>query len=138
MTDAVFFRWTDEMSVRSKEIDQQHKQLVAILNELYQAFMNKEHTEKIGSIIGRLSDYTKYHFNTEEKYFNAFFYDDRENHFKEHQDFKDKVNEFTQKYHANSGALTYDIMNFLRSWLLNHIMKTDKKYMECFFNNGVK
>jgi hemerythrin len=39
----VFFRWTNEMSVKSQEIDQQHKQLVGILNELYQAFMDKEH-----------------------------------------------------------------------------------------------
>ena len=126
------------MSVKSEEIDQQHKQLVNILNELYQAFMDREHKEKIGTIISQLADYTKYHFNTEENYFISFNYLDREKHIKEHQDFKKKVDEFIKKYHDNSGSLTYDVMNFLRNWLNNHIMETDQKYIECFIQNGVK
>lgn len=138
MTNAVFFRWTDKMSVKSEEIDQQHKQLVNIINELYQAFMDREHKEKIGSVISQLADYTKYHFNTEENYFTSFNYSDREKHIKEHQDFRKKVDEFIKKYHDNSGSLTYDVMNFLRNWLKNHIMETDPKYIECFNQNGVK
>ena len=135
---AVFFRWTNEMSVKSQEIDQQHKQLVSILNELYQAFIDKEHIKKIGTIISKMSDYTKYHFDTEEKYFISFDFYDKGNHIMEHQDFKNKVNEFNQKYHANNGALTYDVMNFLRNWLIKHIMETDQKYIECFTKHGVK
>lgn len=138
MTKAVFFRWTDKMSVKSEEIDQQHKQLVNILNELYQAFMDREHKERIGSIISQLSDYTRYHFNTEENYFTSFNYFDREKHIKEHQDFRNKVDEFMKKYHDSIGSLTYDVMNFLRNWLNNHIMETDQKYIECFNQNGVK
>jgi hemerythrin len=138
MTTAVFFRWTDKMSVKLQEIDQQHKQLVDILNELYQAFMDKEHKEKIGSIIEKMSDYTRYHFTTEEKYFASFGFYDMENHIKEHQDFKERVNEFVLKYYVHNSALTYDVMIFLKNWLRNHIMETDQKYIECFVKNGVK
>ncbi len=135
---AVFYRWIDTMSVQSEEIDQQHKQLIEILNELYQAFVDKEHKEKIGTIINRLEEYTKYHFGTEEKYFDLFGFYDKENHIKEHQEFREKVEEFIQKYRKQSEALTYNVMVYLRNWLNNHIMGTDRKYIECFVKNGVK
>jgi len=138
MAGTVFFQWTDNMSVKSQEIDQQHKQLVDLLNELYQAFMEKEHKEKIGIIIEKMWDYTKYHFNTEEIYFSTFGYEGRAMHILEHENFRNKVNEFKQKYKANSGALTFEVVNFLRNWLMGHIMETDRKYIACFSKNSVK
>lgn len=134
----VFFRWTEKMSVNSVEIDNQHKMLVGFLNEMYQAFIDREHTEKVGPIIERLKEYALYHFDTEEKYFSAFSYDGAQKHIDEHQQFRGKVQEFVLKYRKNSNALTYDVMNFLRNWLNNHIMDTDRKYMDCFSKNGVK
>jgi hemerythrin len=138
MAEAVFFRWKDSMSVKSEEIDNQHKKLVGMLNELYMAFINKEHKEKMDAVINQLIDYTRYHFDTEEKYFIAFRYPDKENHIKEHKQFKEKINEFVKDYKANSNTLTYKVINFLRDWLMNHIMVTDMKYVECFLQNGVR
>ncbi len=135
---SVFYPWTDKMSVQSEEIDLQHKQLIDIINELYQAFMNKEHKEKISVIINRLEEYAKYHFSTEEKYFDMFDFYDKENHIKEHHNFKEKVNEFIQKYQKKNDALTYNVMLFLKNWLNGHIMGTDRKYIECFIKHGVK
>jgi len=133
-----FFRWMEKMSVNSKEIDDQHKVLVGLLNEMYQAFMDREHNEKVGIIISRMADYTQYHFETEEKYFAAFGYEDSEKHIAEHRLFKEKVDEFILKYKKHHSALTYDVMNFLRNWLNTHILDTDRKYMDCFGMNGVK
>jgi hemerythrin-like metal-binding protein len=132
-----FFKWTEKMSVGSIEIDSQHKILVGLLNELYQAFLDRDHKDKVGTIIERMAEYAKVHFDTEEKYFAEFSYSDAAGHNKEHQQFREKVNDFMVKYKSNSGALTYDVMNFLRNWLTNHIMFTDQKYMECFLRNGV-
>jgi hemerythrin-like metal-binding protein len=137
MAESVFFKWTERMSVGSVEIDQQHKKLVNMLNELYQAFIEKEHKEKIGSILDQLIDYTRVHFNTEEKYFTLFNYANKDKHIAEHQVFRKKVDEFIIKYKKNNGSLTYDVMNFLRNWLNNHIMDSDQQYIECFAKNGV-
>lgn len=134
----VFFRWTDTMSVNSVEIDNQHKVLVGLLNEMYQAFMDKAHKEKVGEIIHQMASYAGHHFETEERYFAEFGYSGAEKHVREHQQFREKVDEFVSKYQKNSAALTYDVMNFLRNWLNNHILDTDRKYMECFRENGVR
>lgn len=134
----VFFRWTENISVQSVEIDNQHKELVSMLNEMYEAFMNKEHQIKIGSILDKMWAYTKYHFNTEERYFTLFNYDDKLSHLKEHELFRTKVELFMEKYRSSNTALTYEVMNFLRNWLNTHILETDHKYISCFVQNGVK
>ncbi len=135
---AVFFKWTDQMSVKVEEIDLQHKMLIDLLNEMYQAFMNKEHKDKVGDVINRMVSYASFHFETEEKYFNQTKFEGSVSHIAEHQNFRDKVNEFVQKYQKNNGALTYEVMTFLRNWLTNHIMFTDRLYIDCFTNNGLK
>jgi hemerythrin-like metal-binding protein len=138
MTKNTFFRWTDAMSVQLVEIDDQHKELIKMLNEMYDAFMNKEHKTKAGAIVNKMLDYTRYHFTTEEKYFSKFNYSGAVDHIKEHELFRNKVEEFIDKYKKNHSALTYDVMNFLRNWLTTHIMETDRKYISCFKENGVK
>jgi hemerythrin len=132
MSKAAFFVWNEKMSVNSQELDQQHQKLINMLNELYQAFLEKEHKERIGSIIEKMTEYAVYHFDMEEKYFRAFDYDKKVSHEMEHEDFRRKVEEFRLKYKANSGALTFEVVNFLRSWLNNHIMETDKGYAVFF------
>ncbi|HEX2393986.1 MAG TPA: bacteriohemerythrin [Bacteroidales bacterium] len=135
---AVFFKWTDQMSVNSSEIDDQHKRLVGFLNDMYQAFLDRQHIEKVGPIIDEMAAYAKYHFGTEEKYFATFRFEGSAEHILEHLDFRHKVEEFISKFKKNNSALTYEVMNFLRNWLNNHIMVTDRKYIECFKTNGVR
>ncbi|MBN2773672.1 MAG: hemerythrin family protein [Prolixibacteraceae bacterium] len=133
-----FFKWTDQLSVGIQEIDNQHKKLVGLLNGLYQAFMNRQHVEVVGKIIDEMAAYAAYHFETEEKYFALFRYAESSAHIQEHLEFKQKVDEFILKFKKNNGALTYEVMNYLRKWLNNHIMISDKKYTGCFKENGLK
>ena len=132
-----FFKWKEEYSVNIREIDNQHKVLVEMLNDLYMSFLRKEHEEKTGEIIGRLTDYAFMHFKLEERYFSLFNYVEREEHTLEHTKFVDKVVAFRDDFNKHKSALTFQIINFLRDWLLNHIMVSDKKYTPCFRENGL-
>lgn len=133
-----FLKWNNSFSVKVKEIDDQHKNLVNMLNELYSSFMNKAHEDKIEKIVSSLVDYTVYHFNTEEKYFHQFKYQDTAEHILEHNEFKKTVSHFQEKLKKNKTALTYEVINFLRDWLQEHIAVSDKKYSKCFVDNGLK
>ncbi len=132
-----FFAWQDSYSVSVKEIDKQHKAIIDMLNDLYDAFMNKEHEHKLGEILSRLSDYADYHFQTEEEYFEMFKFSKRESHMLEHRNFIEKVNAFREEFSQNSSTLTYKVINFLREWLVNHIIGSDKEYVNCFKSNGL-
>jgi hemerythrin len=64
-----FFKWKEEYSVSIQEIDNQHKVIIDLLNDLYDAFLRKDHENKTGDIISRLTDYALMHFKVEEQYF---------------------------------------------------------------------
>lgn len=138
----MLLEWTKEMSVGVKEIDEQHKKLFSLLNELFDAIS----TNKLGTIIGdtldEAIDYTKYHFSTEEKYFEKFDYKDKASHKKKHAYFKSKVErlkkEYSEKIDMDGMSDTgIELMNFLKDWWIEHIMHIDKKYTTCFHEHGL-
>jgi hemerythrin-like metal-binding protein len=59
-----FFPWKDDYSVSVIEIDNQHRAITQMLNELYDSFMKKEHEARLGEILARLSNYAVIHFET--------------------------------------------------------------------------
>lgn len=124
-----FIKWTDSLSVSNSTIDEQHKSLIKILNNLYVAFMEKKHIESLKEIVGELSKYTIYHFNTEEKMFKEKSYKLSEEHIKEHQGFIKTIEDFAEELERNPGSLTYKMMTFLKKWICEHILGTDKKYV---------
>ena len=64
--------WEEKYSVGVVEIDNQHKRMFEIINELFEAINNKIIEEKLDKIIAKVVDYKDFHFTTEEKYFKEF------------------------------------------------------------------
>lgn len=73
-------------------------------------------------------NYTDYHFKTEEKFFDKHHYPETEKHKEIHQSFVDKTVELKEGLESGQMTVSYDIMNFLRQWLIDHILKEDKKF----------
>ena len=119
------------------KIDQQHQKLVDIINSLYESFVDQTAAHKLGKIIEELIDYSNYHFKTEEELFHKFGYPESESHIAKHNDFIEKINEFAQKFKAGNVNLTYQLMNFLRNWLINHINGDDKDYSGFFRGKNI-
>ncbi len=130
--------WNDTYSVDVTEIDQQHKKLVSIINELNTAMKERKAAETMGKTIDELIDYTVTHFIVEEKYFDKFNYPETVSHKKEHDDFINKIKDVKKSFDKGSLMLSIDIMNFLKDWLINHIQGTDKKYSSFFNEKGLK
>ena len=119
-------------------IDKQHKKLVDMINDLYDAMKIGKGKESVGKILNGLIAYTATHFMLEEKYFDKFGYPDKANHKKEHAAFVKRVNEFKTGFEAGKVTLTIEIMNFLSEWLVKHIKVTDKNYSKFFNEKGLK
>lgn len=130
--------WDDSFSVNVAEIDKQHKELIAMINELNDAMKEGKGREVAGKIVSKLAIYTVTHFKTEEDLFAKFGYPGSENHKKEHAAFVKKVADFKEGYEKGKLSLTSEVMNFLSDWLRHHIMGTDKKYVQFFNEKGVK
>ncbi len=132
-----FFKWQDSFSVGVNDIDEQHKRLIDLINDLAKAMSEGKGRDLIGNIIKELEDYTVYHFDFEEKFMEKNGYSDLESHKKIHQNFVDKIKEFEIKNNEGSLLLSIDIFNFLRDWLKEHILGTDMKYSKEFKEKGL-
>ena len=131
-------QWDDSFSVNVAEIDQQHRKLISMVNELSDAMKEGKGKEVVGGIVNRLVSYTIEHFKTEEKYFDRFGYPETASHKKEHARFVQRAAEFKQRFEKGSLGLSVDVMTFISDWLRNHIQGTDKKYTQFFNAKGLK
>ena len=122
-----FIAWSDTFMVGYDKIDDQHKTLVKLVNELHSNMTAGRTKETLMNTLKSLTDYTAYHFKTEERMMEKNNYPDFEKHKKQHDKFVEKVVGFKKQFEAGNAQVSEDILNFLRDWLLNHIAKTDKQ-----------
>jgi hemerythrin len=121
--------WNDKLSVGVNVIDDDHKKLVGMVNELYDAITAGKGKEALAKILDGLVNYTKVHFDREEQFFAKTAYPAAAARKKEHDDLTKQVLEVQAKYKAGTVAcLSLEVMNFLKNWLVNHIQGSDKKY----------
>lgn len=131
--------WNNNMSVGITVIDEDHKKLVAMVNELYDAVQGGHGKEALGKILDGLINYTVMHFAREEKFFLETGYPDAPAHKKEHADLTRQVLDVQAKYKAGAtSTLSLEVMNFLKNWLVKHIQGSDKKYAPYLNAKGIK
>ncbi len=119
--------WKNEYSVAVKEIDDQHKQLFNIINTLYDSIKTNNIEKMRSGILTKLIRYTSYHFQTEEKYMEKINYKGITEHKKIHQDFINDLEKYVEEIFEGKPGLTITLLVFLQDWLVNHIIKEDKK-----------
>lgn len=116
-------------SVGLKEIDRQHGILVELINRLDYGLKHKISKETMEDIVNYLADYTVFHFGYEEKLLAENGWPEIEPHKVIHKAFVDKVKNFQNQLKTqNIMEVAENILEFLKDWLLDHILKTDKQY----------
>ncbi|MFP4025395.1 MAG: bacteriohemerythrin [Thiohalospira sp.] len=121
--------WTEKYALGIKEIDNQHKGLVILINELFELMSKGKAKNHLEDIFNHLTDYTKQHFFAEEKMMIKYAYAEFDEHKQEHQKFVEKLDALKADYEKGKVTISLEILNFLKNWLLNHIQITDQKYI---------
>lgn len=133
-----FIEWSDTLSVGVKEIDDQHKGLINMINELNKAIQGGWGKEARKTVIDKLVEYTRVHFTTEESVMGISGYPDVEAHKKQHENLIAKVSDYIKKYEQDPNTSSYDLLYFLKGWLTEHIIKSDKKLGDYLVKSGPK
>lgn len=124
-----YFPWNKNLETSIPEIDAQHKKLVDLINQLYNAFNDNQAKNVLGPILDELIHYTIVHFTFEEKLFTSLNTAKFDDHLKQHEAFKIKVTELKEKFDKGN-QVTFRVMTFLRDWLTNHIQVMDMQYVK--------
>ena len=124
------FPWDKNFETGIELIDEQHKELINILNRLAAHLANLSSAPALDEIFDELADYADYHFKSEEGIWSRYFKDDDWfiNHEKTHGSFIHEVIELkNNKENKPYDDVIYDIVIFLSKWLAYHILDTDKR-----------
>jgi hemerythrin-like metal-binding protein len=133
----MYLEWNESFSVGIKRIDEEHRQIIRFINELYDAIHTKKDAAVTANILGGLIEYTMTHFTNEEALMREHGYPAFEKHRDQHDDLFVKVNEYKKRFEADHHGLAGELLEFLKDWLVRHILHTDKAYTDFFNKKGI-
>lgn len=137
LTAKRFVAWRDDLSVGIGSIDDDHKKLLSLINNLQTAVYYPTGEAFERQALKELVDYTKYHFDREERLMRENDYPDYEPHKRQHEAMIAKVNGFMDAYEKDREGTVEELTQFLKSWLIEHIAGTDQKYSGHLQSRGV-
>lgn len=129
--------WSDDFSVSINEIDDQHKVIVNLINEVDEAAKSTDEHEKLAHVLQELINYTKTHFVVEESLMRILKYPDYEEHKKQHDKLLYRVNRFQEQFDRGNTLVTKELHYFLHDWWIKHIQGTDKAYSPFMNEHGI-
>ena len=132
--NADLVEWTNKLMCGVKIIDDQHKGLVDLVNDMFKHATGNVTQERdyFNKVIQEAVKYVKNHFVTEEKIMLATKFSGFPEHKKEHDNFVLAVVENIRDYESGKRHTLSTFTRFLRDWILSHVALMDKQYFEYF------
>lgn len=126
------FTWDNKFNTGVAVVDEQHHHLVDLINRLGAISARQAGLEELGEILTELSDYTVYHFNTEEDMMKAYQVDavHQDAHIKAHQHFTEQVGVAAKILMGGrdvNSQLVAPLLKYLTNWLVQHILGADTR-----------
>ena len=123
-----FMTWNDSYSVRVRAIDEEHKQLFKMVNDLHEAMKSGQGSVVVVKVLDRLIRYTRIHFANEEDAMAQADYPAFITHVAAHRALTQTVEELSVRVKGGTTGVSVEVMDFLQRWLTDHIMQMDQKY----------
>jgi hemerythrin-like metal-binding protein len=122
-----YYQWDSSLETGYESIDNQHKQLVSILNALLESCHNGTGREKLEQSLDFLIGYAIKHFNDEEQLQVAYQYPDYDRHKQIHNEFKQTVKDMYERLakESVSDTMVDEVCVFMGNWVVTHIQGED-------------
>ncbi|MCL6622622.1 MAG: bacteriohemerythrin [Syntrophobacterales bacterium] len=129
--------WKETYSVNIRELDEQHRRLLGLVEQLRTAMRQGRGKEELRRIFDGLVAYTATHFACEERLMEAHGFPEYEEHQRIHAAMTRKVLDLQRQFHCGRLGLSLEVLKFLEEWVEKHILGTDKKYGPFLNQRGV-
>ncbi len=121
-------QWTDEYSVGEPLMDSQHQKWIGYVDELERAIQDQRNRQEQEEILDNLVIYMRYHFASEERMMRRLGFEELEDHSQVHARMARQVREMQAEILAGTRELSDELLETLKSWLVEHIMRDDQQY----------
>jgi hemerythrin len=129
-----FMSWSDDFSVGVGAIDDDHRKLIDLINELYDALCMEASADAIDEVCARLVEDTVRHFRNEERFFNDMEYPRASAHRAMHEHLELRAAQFRQEI-GHTDSVTG--LRFLKEFLTHHIQGEDKRLGAYLNEHGI-
>jgi hemerythrin len=121
-------KWRQGYETGIVALDKEHQGLVRQINELFEAVRDKRGSEVYSDVVAMLQTYVLEHFSHEEKLMEEYQFPGLAVHQQEHRNLVVAVQALRKDHAVLDESAARELLNFLRTWLLEHIVKVDREY----------
>lgn len=129
--------WIDEYNINVEEIDLQHKRLLELVNNLHASVEACIDKDALKEMLIELVEFTREHFETEEKLMREHGYPQFKKHHKEHKVLLKHMNELVRMVSKGKSPTFYSDYDVSTDWALVHIAEQDKQMGEFLNSKGI-
>ncbi|MBF0196089.1 MAG: bacteriohemerythrin [Planctomycetes bacterium] len=133
-----FMKFSDIFDVQVPECNDQHIKIIYYINQIHHLVKKSAELEEIKSVLNQLAEFTVGHFAHEEELFQKYDFPDTIVHKAAHEKLLASVGEILQKIEKGEEMNLIEVLAFLRTWLIEHIMGMDMKYGDYLTSKGIK
>jgi len=123
-------RWEDSLSVGIDVIDEHHRYLFDLTNDLFEIVSQKRGASEVARVLKALSQYAQVHFRAEERMMEHYGYAAIDVQQHQHHAFEDRLQGFYDELHNNPLTAQFEVLIYLRNWLVKHIVQEDARLYE--------
>jgi len=121
--------WSEDFSVGDNSIDEQHKKIISLINQLIEYHTDSANREIIAKVMNELVEYSQFHLNYEEKLLEELQYPELSQHKELHLKYLNGVSDLSSEiWGFDHKEITHRVLKFLKEWWSNHILKEDMQY----------
>ncbi len=135
----MLIEWKPEFAVGIARIDEQHQQLVSMLNSLYLRVGPDINAAEVWPLLTGFNQYADTHFKLEERLARECGIDARmfKEHCVAHQEYVERMRKFGQALTAGDKYAAIQLMSFLASWWAEHICESDRELGSALRKSGL-
>jgi hemerythrin-like metal-binding protein len=129
--------WNAAYALGIPSIDEQHRLLISMICHFQEAMLEGRTKEVVAPLLGAMNRYTEFHFNYEEQLLEQHGYAELKAHREQHANLIAALKDLEKKYNAGRLRARAPLMQFLRTWLVDHIGDDDREFAEFLKGKGV-
>ncbi len=120
--------WSAEFSVGVGALDEQHQEIIRVINEMIASSDPSPHSEVISEALDRLTKFAKQHFQDEEAFLEKHGYPALAEQEENHRFFRRRTVELCRMAVQEESSTPTELLSFVRDWWIRHILDEDRRY----------
>ncbi len=123
----VLIEWKTEFEVGIPDVDHEHQEIIALINDLHEAMSGENATISVMDFLGEIYAHVAAHFALEEKIMRTKRYDQYADHKSDHERLLDELRDIMDDYEENAYFSDKEFASHVERWFTEHFKTKDAR-----------